>query len=1085
MAERRPIVLIDGDLRELPSGDTLPGSGGGGTTLPTIQPGDAGKAVLINPGEDGYIYGDAGGSASYPAFTNNAGKILAVNQAEDGVEWIDAPSGSGGASGNALQGFFVWGSSSGAGTVANWSNEVLDTENAFDPVTGIFTVPAAWDGKYMILTANVRASTSGSIYIQKDTAGDNTFLNWAVEGVSSNHGAASVIMPVASGDQIKLNTFGFTVSDETRTNFSGFLFNPSVDGSGGGGSPDGYRYFRWTFSTSGLFTIGNIVPTGLDISSATRIDSDPFYGPEANAFDGDTATFWGHNVGFAKDAQWVGFDLGADNYGWFTSFDIVSRSSSGSQANTMTTMWLQGSNDGVVWNDIQEYDTSGDSFGNSETKNYTITATQPGDLVLAKPAPAQDGKALVASNDGTADWTGDVLPAVTISDSQKYLKVKADGTGYELVDEAAAKFSRWRWTFTEAGSYAGGAMGEITAYDDKGTILNRGGTASAYDETYGDVDNLFNGSGSDWAGAGNIGVVDVWVQYDFTVPVWITTYNMEPRNSSNASQSSRGWTLEYYDFDLDDWVLADTVTGEASWTSGEVGTGRDFTVDLAQPAATGPFPTLTGNTGKILAVNGAEDDVEWIDAPSGGGGSGALTEVIISDAMSDTGAYGGTSATAAATKGNRVRSQFDVDLKDVIFRANEATSETYEATVVEINGAVLGTVIGRASAVSTGGSAEDVTINFSTPVRMVTDQDYVILITQKGGTASTVLDSSSGANGLVGVVSSYALGGYIADDDIQGGETFVSFGSSYVGMQLRYDIVMEANGTGLYNPVIGINEAYDTGGSASSASAYAFKGNFLDIIKDTALYQIDFVADASQSVKAAIYKVTQAGGNETDGTVSEVLYTSDTFTTVAGVNTIVLPQAISLQAGEVIVAGLHHQTSDTTALGVPFNSGNPAAGNQVGFQTAARLAQSTPWAVSETITPYTATDDAVGMVVHTMPYNTFTTFKGEKGDAGGSMVQTEVVSTAYSTQEADFAGDVVRRMNNASAITVTVEPSMTNQQPCTFIQTGAGTVTFAQGTGVTIQSLSGNLDIAGQYGSATLIPDVDTANLYYLVGALA
>ena len=32
MAERRPIVLIGGQLHELPTGDTLPGSGGGGGT---------------------------------------------------------------------------------------------------------------------------------------------------------------------------------------------------------------------------------------------------------------------------------------------------------------------------------------------------------------------------------------------------------------------------------------------------------------------------------------------------------------------------------------------------------------------------------------------------------------------------------------------------------------------------------------------------------------------------------------------------------------------------------------------------------------------------------------------------------------------------------------------------------------------------------------------------------------------------------------------------------------------------------------------------------------------------------------------
>ena len=104
---------------------------------------------------------------------------------------------------------------------------------------------------------------------------------------------------------------------------------------------------------------------------------------------------------------------------------------------------------------------------------------------------------------------------------------------------------------------------------------------------------------------------------------------------------------------------------------------------------------------------------------------------------------------------------------------------------------------------------------------------------------------------------------------------------------------------------------------------------------------------------------------------------------------------------------------------------------------------------------------------------------------GISMKQTEITATSYSTVNADFAGSVVRRMNNASAITVTVEPGMVGDQPCTFIQTGAGTVSFAAGSGVVINSLDSNLDIAGQYGSATLIPDVDNSNTYFLVGALA
>ncbi len=101
-----------------------------------------------------------------------------------------------------------------------------------------------------------------------------------------------------------------------------------------------------------------------------------------------------------------------------------------------------------------------------------------------------------------------------------------------------------------------------------------------------------------------------------------------------------------------------------------------------------------------------------------------------------------------------------------------------------------------------------------------------------------------------------------------------------------------------------------------------------------------------------------------------------------------------------------------------------------------------------------------------------------------TMVQTEITATAYSTVNGDFAGNVIRRMNNVSAQTITVEPSMTGGQPVTFIAAGAGAVSFAEGVGVTIHSAGGNLTIADQYGSATLIPDADTANTYYLIGNL-
>ncbi|ACL81382.1 hypothetical protein [Sulfitobacter phage EE36phi1] len=101
-----------------------------------------------------------------------------------------------------------------------------------------------------------------------------------------------------------------------------------------------------------------------------------------------------------------------------------------------------------------------------------------------------------------------------------------------------------------------------------------------------------------------------------------------------------------------------------------------------------------------------------------------------------------------------------------------------------------------------------------------------------------------------------------------------------------------------------------------------------------------------------------------------------------------------------------------------------------------------------------------------------------------SMVQTEITATAYSTMNDDFAGNVVRRMNNSTTQTITVEPSMTGGQPVTFIRVGTGVVTFAAGSGVTILSAGSHLSIASRYGSATLIPDATTANTYYLVGHL-
>ena len=105
------------------------------------------------------------------------------------------------------------------------------------------------------------------------------------------------------------------------------------------------------------------------------------------------------------------------------------------------------------------------------------------------------------------------------------------------------------------------------------------------------------------------------------------------------------------------------------------------------------------------------------------------------------------------------------------------------------------------------------------------------------------------------------------------------------------------------------------------------------------------------------------------------------------------------------------------------------------------------------------------------------------GAVDTSMVQSETTASRNVTN-ADLAGNKVVRVNSASAVSITVNNTLTGTEPCTFIGTGAGVVTFVAGSGVTINSADSNLALRGQFSSAALIPDSDNANTYFLLGDL-
>ena len=94
---------------------------------------------------------------------------------------------------------------------------------------------------------------------------------------------------------------------------------------------------------------------------------------------------------------------------------------------------------------------------------------------------------------------------------------------------------------------------------------------------------------------------------------------------------------------------------------------------------------------------------------------------------------------------------------------------------------------------------------------------------------------------------------------------------------------------------------------------------------------------------------------------------------------------------------------------------------------------------------------------------------------------SEQTGTTYTIVAGD-AGNTVF-VNNASGTTVTIDDEIAVGERIDFVQKGAGAITFAAGSGVTLNSKDALLSTAGQYVGATVIKEA--TNTYYLIGNLA
>jgi hypothetical protein len=154
--------------------------------------------------------GSGGSGISLPSYDNNAAKILAVNSTEDGVEWVDAPTGTGGG-GSAdpyyrMAGFF---------TTSPAVNEILmiyvvDVDISF---------PANFSGSQAKLIG-MQPGSNFVLSIRKNSTTEIGTLSVNTDGVATFATADGTGKTLVAGDSISIHAPG--VSD-TISNFTWIL----------------------------------------------------------------------------------------------------------------------------------------------------------------------------------------------------------------------------------------------------------------------------------------------------------------------------------------------------------------------------------------------------------------------------------------------------------------------------------------------------------------------------------------------------------------------------------------------------------------------------------------------------------------------------------------------------------------------------------------------------------------------------------------------------------------------------------------------------------------------------------------------
>lgn len=223
-------------------------------------------------------------------------------------------------------------------------------------------------------------------------------------------------------------------------------------------------------------------------------------------------------------------------------------------------------------------------------------------------------------------------------------------------------------------------------------------------------------------------------------------------------------------------------------------------------------------------------------------------------------------------------------------------------------------------------------------------------------------------------------------------------------------------------------------------------------------------------------------GRDTTDTLTNKTLTAPVIATISNSGTITLPTGTRTLVARDTADTLTNKTLTAPVMTAPV-LGTPASGtltNCTGLPVAGLVGVTASAAELNILDNATVSTTELNYVDGvTGPIQT--QLDERKPLTGTGNAQT---GTAYTLVATD-AENVVT-LNNIAAITVTVPPNSSVAFPLwteiEFIQTGAGQVTFAQGSGVSILSENSNKKIAAQYGAASLVK-IGT-NTWVLVGRL-